>query len=154
MEDLTPSQKGAVAEAAISAAALELGLTVLRPLCEGRWYDIVIDLEPQLLRVQCKLARREGGALSIALKTNRCTPAGYVSTSYTAAEIDAVGAYSPELRKCFLIPVEQVSERRALHLRLSPAKNHQARRIRWAQDYELSSTVALMQAQARQDHRA
>ena len=60
MDDgLSPSQKGAFAEAAISAAALELGLTVLRPLCEGRRYDIVIDLEPRLVRVQCKLAHRE-----------------------------------------------------------------------------------------------
>ncbi len=63
MIDLTPSQKGAVAEAAITTAALELGLTVLRPLCEGRRYDIVIDLEPQLLRVQCKLARELDGVL-------------------------------------------------------------------------------------------
>jgi hypothetical protein len=35
MNELTPSQKGAVAEAAITAAAIQLGLVVLRPLCEG-----------------------------------------------------------------------------------------------------------------------
>lgn len=35
MDDLTPSQKGAVAEAWITAATVELGLTVLRPLCEA-----------------------------------------------------------------------------------------------------------------------
>jgi hypothetical protein len=58
MGELTPSQKGAAAEAAITAAVIQLGLTVLRPLCEGRRYDIVIDLEPELLRVQCKLAQR------------------------------------------------------------------------------------------------
>jgi hypothetical protein len=50
MDGLTPSQKGAVAETAITTAALQLGLTVLRPLCEGRRYDLIIDLEPQLLR--------------------------------------------------------------------------------------------------------
>lgn len=48
---LTPSQKGAAAEAAITAAVIQLGLTVLRPLCEGRRYDLIIDLEPALLRV-------------------------------------------------------------------------------------------------------
>jgi hypothetical protein len=36
MNELTPSQKGAVAEAAITAASIQLGLVVLRPLCEGR----------------------------------------------------------------------------------------------------------------------
>jgi hypothetical protein len=117
MDGLTPSQKGAAAEAAIASAALELGLTVLRPLCEGRRYDLVINVEPRLLRVQCKLARLRAGALSVGLKTDRCTPIGYVSTAYTAQEIDAVGAYSPDLRQCFLIPVVEVSDRRAIHLR-------------------------------------
>jgi hypothetical protein len=57
MVELTPSQKGAAAEAAITAMVIELGFTVLRPLCEGQRYDLVIDLKPELLRVQCKLAR-------------------------------------------------------------------------------------------------
>ena len=76
MENLTPSQKGAAAEAAIAATAIQLGLTVLRPLCEGRRYDLVIDLEPELLRVQCKLAQRLAGVLAVRLNTNRYTPAG------------------------------------------------------------------------------
>jgi hypothetical protein len=76
MNELTPSQKGAVAEAAITAMTIQLGLTVLRPLCEGRRYDLVIDLEPALLRVQCKMARRVSGALLVALQTNRYTPQG------------------------------------------------------------------------------
>jgi hypothetical protein len=32
MRTLTPSQRGAIAEAAVAAAAIELGFTVLRPL--------------------------------------------------------------------------------------------------------------------------
>jgi hypothetical protein len=115
--------------------AIQLGFTVLRPLCEGRRYDLVIDLEPRLLRVQCKLAQRLDGVVSVRLKTNRYTPGGYVSTSYSAAEIDAIGAYSPELNRCFLIPVAEVLSRRVLHLRLSPTKNGQAQGIRWADDY-------------------
>jgi hypothetical protein len=45
--------KGAIAEAAITAAAVELGFVVLRPLVEGRRYDLIIDTGPELLRVQC-----------------------------------------------------------------------------------------------------
>lgn len=135
-----------MAEAAITAAAIQLGLTVLRPLCEGRRYDLVIDLEPQLLRVQCKLAQRLDGALSVRLSTNRLTPAGYVSTSYTATEIDAVGAYSHELQRCFLIPVSEVSGRRGIHLRLDPTRNNQAQRIKWARDYELPAMIGQLRA--------
>jgi hypothetical protein len=141
MSDLTPSQKGAIAEAAITAAAIELGLTVLRPLCEGRRYDLVIDLEPELLRVQCKLAQRLAGVLSVRVSTSRYTPSGYVRTSYSAHEIDAVGAYSPELQRCFLVPVDEVSGRRAIHLRLEPARNNQSERIKWARDYDFQSAM-------------
>jgi hypothetical protein len=141
MNDLTPSQKGAVAEAAITAAAIQLGLVVLRPLCEGRRYDLMIDLDPALLRVQCKLARRVGGVLSVTLRTSRYTPRGYVSTIYTDAEIDAVGVYSPELAGCFLIPIADVSGKSAVHLRLEPAKNNQADRITWARRYEFAAVI-------------
>jgi hypothetical protein len=141
MHELTPSQKGAAAEAAITAMVIQLGLTVLRPLCEGRRYDLVIDLEPQLLRVQCKLAKLENGVLAVRLQTNRYTPSGYVSTSYSAAEIDAVGAFCPQLNRGFLIPIAETAGRRAVHLRLAPTKNKQARGIRWADDYGLETMI-------------
>jgi len=147
MEQLTPSQKGAAAEAAITAMAIQLGLTVLRPLCEGQRYDIVIDLQPALLRVQCKLARRVAGILSVRLQTSRYTPAGYVTTSYTASEIDAIAAYSPELHRCFLIPIHEASNRRELYLRLDPTRNNQAQGIKWARDYELAAAITRLRSE-------
>jgi hypothetical protein len=141
VEDLTPSQKGAVAEAAITAAAVELGLVVLRPVCEGHRYDIMFDFDPQVMRVQCKLARRHSGVLSVQLQTSRCTPAGYIRTSYTAAEVDVIAAYSPEIHRSFLIPISEVSERRSVHLRLEPTKNNQAQRIKWARDYDFATAI-------------
>jgi hypothetical protein len=141
VDGLTPSQKGGVAEAAITCAAIQLGLTVLRPLCEGRRYDVIVDLEPKLLRVQCKLARRIEGVLLVSLQTCRHTPHGYVRTSYSAAEIDAVGIFSPELQRCFLIPIHEVSGRSSISLRLDPTGNNQARSIKWARDYDFDSQI-------------
>jgi hypothetical protein len=138
---LTPSQKGAAAEAAITAAVIQLGLTVLRPLCEGRRYDLIFDLEPTLLRVQCKLARRTGGVLAIGLQTSRCTPHGYVRTSYSPTEVDAIGAYSPELGKCYLLPIAMASARRGLYLRVEPTGNNQAEGITWARDHEMEAAI-------------
>jgi hypothetical protein len=146
--ELTPSQKGAAAEAAITAMTIELGLTVLRPLCEGRRYDLVIDLEPELLRVQCKMARHRSGVLSVRLQTSRHTPGGYVKTYYTAAEVDAIAAYSPALHRGFLIPIGEASGRRELQLRLDPTKNNQAHRIRWARDYEFAPSIERLRSSA------
>jgi hypothetical protein len=149
MDHLTPSQKGAVAEAGITSMVIQLGLTVLRPLCEARRYDLAIDLEPELLRVQCKLARPVSGVLSVRLKTNRLTPAGYVSTSYSAAEVDAIAAYSPELHRGFLIPIAEAAGRTAVHLRLDRARNNQVRGIKWARDYELASGIERLRPRPR-----
>jgi hypothetical protein len=150
MHDLTPSQKGAIAEAAITAAAIELGFTVLRPLCEGRRYDLVIDLEPELLRVQCKLAQRLAGVLAVRVSTSRYTPRGYVRTSYTATEIDAVGVYSPEQGECFLIPVSEAAGRRSVHLRLDPPKNNQAEGVKWARDYAFEAAIVRWRSTVKQ----
>jgi hypothetical protein len=46
--------KGAIAETTVTAETVRLGFVVLRPIVEGRRYDIVIDTGPRLLRVQCK----------------------------------------------------------------------------------------------------
>ncbi len=140
-----------MAEAAVATAAMELGLTVLRPLSEGRRYDIVIDCEPTLLRVQCKLARRHLGVLVVALQTNRCTPDGYVSTSYTATEVDAIAAYDPENRRCFLIPIREAAGRRAVHLRVERARNNQATGIKWARDYEFDATISRLRSDSKND---
>ena len=53
--------KGAIAEMAIQKAAVELGYVVLRPLVEGRRYDLVIDTGPDLHRVQCNWQRASAG---------------------------------------------------------------------------------------------
>ena len=110
-------------------------------MCEGSRYDLMLDLEPAVLRVQCKMARSLPGALLVALRTSRCTPRGYVATTYTAEEVDVIATYSPELRRAFLLPINEVEDRSAVHLRLEPTANNQAHGIKWASAYEFASMI-------------
>jgi hypothetical protein len=87
------------------------------------------------------MARHRSGVLSVRLQTSRHTPSGYVKTSYTPAEVDAVATYSPELHRGFLIPIGEAAGRRELHLRLSPTRNNQAHGIKWARDYEFAPSI-------------
>jgi PD-(D/E)XK endonuclease len=141
MNELTPSQKGATAEAEIAAAAIRLRLLVLRPLCEGGRYDLAIDIGERLLRVQCKWASRQGDVLNTRCVTSRHTPHGYIKTTYSADEIDAIAAYAPDTDRCYLIPVDEVESRTVLSLRVAPTRNNQAQLIRWAKDYELEDAI-------------
>jgi PD-(D/E)XK endonuclease len=50
VRELTPTEKGTIAEAKIHAAATEAGIVVARPLSEGGRYDLIFDTGPRLLR--------------------------------------------------------------------------------------------------------
>jgi hypothetical protein len=54
-------------------------------------------------------------------------------------EIDGVAAYCAELGRCFFLPVHQIAGRKAIHLRLGPARNNQNQLVNWADDFRLES---------------
>lgn len=88
-----PNHKGAVAELEIAARAAALGIGVLWPMVEHGRYDLALEIEDRLLRVQCKWARKEGDVVKVTLVTSRHTPVnGYVRGKYSRDEIDAVAA--------------------------------------------------------------
>jgi hypothetical protein len=60
---LTTDQKGAIAEAAIACAALELGVGVSKPFGDER-YDLVFDLRPLLVRGRSSFACRRRAIVS------------------------------------------------------------------------------------------
>jgi hypothetical protein len=135
--------KGAIAEAAIASAAIELGIHVLRPLVEGRRYDLVFDVGDRLLRVQCKWAPRRGAVIAVHLTTCRHTPRGYVRTTYSPDEVDGIAVYCQELKRCFYLPIETVAGRRGMHLRLTRAANNQEAAINYADEYDLGAIAQL-----------
>jgi prevent-host-death family protein len=143
------NHKGSVAEAKIAAAAIELGIPVLRPITEHGRYDLVFDLEPRLLRVQCKWANLRDGVVQVHLAGSYLTPRGYVRRSYSADEIDAVVAYCGDLDECYFLPIELIDGQRAIHLRLTPPKNGQRAAINIASDYEFTGAVAQWEERCR-----
>jgi hypothetical protein len=140
--------KGAVAEAVITAEAVKLGLVVLRPVVEGRRYDIVVDTGRRMLRIQCKAACRKGNVVVVNTSTRRLTPQGYVHTTYSRAEIDGIAVYCAELERCFFLPIQLVEGRHGLHLRLTSAANNQELAINWAADYDFGAIAQLGERRA------
>ena len=136
--------KGAIAEAAITAAAVELGFVVLRPFPEGRRYDLVIDTGPDLLRVQCKWGRLKGSVIVVILATCRYTPShGYVRTRYTPDDVDGVAVYCHDLKQCYYLPIDTVAGRSGMHLRVGPAANNQRAAINFAEQYRFGAIAQL-----------
>jgi hypothetical protein len=139
---LTPSMKGAIAEAVIAAGAVKAGVGVLRPVVEGLRYDLVFDVRGHLLRVQCKSGRVHNRVVVVGTRTCRHTPSGYVRSGYSATEIDAIAVYRAELNSCYFLPIEEVAGRSTLHLRLSAAANGQQVAVRYAAQFEFRGAIA------------
>ena len=144
---LSTNKKGGIAETAIAAAATKLGVSVLRPIVEHGRYDLAFEIGTRLLRVQCKWGQLDdaGAVVRVALKSNRRTPSGYVQRAYTADEIDLVAVYCAQLDRCYLLPIELVAGRRAIHLRLRPPLNGQRACIQLASSFEFDGAVAQLE---------
>ena len=148
MRELTPTQKGGIAELKISAAVAACGIVVLRPMTEGVRYDLAFEMGDRLVRVQCKWARRRGEVITTQLATQRLTPRGYVRSTYSADQIDFIAIYCPDTDDVYLVPIQDVDGQSYLYLRLGPTRNNQATGVKWAAEYRLGAVAQLGERRA------
>lgn len=142
MDARNSNQKGNIAEAMITAKAVQLGVCVLRPQTEHERYDLAFDVAGAIYRVQCKWARLQGAVVQIGLASYRWTPRGSVRSTYSVDEIDFVAAYCEALDTCYLMPADGIAGRRAIQLRLTPPRNGQRAGLNLASGFELPGAVA------------
>jgi hypothetical protein len=136
----TSDQKGAIAELAIATRAAQLGIGVWSAHTVER-YDLIFDLRPKLVRVQCKWASRYGDVLIVRCRRNRRSRDGFLVRTYSADEIDAFAAYCEEVDECYFLPFDVFGDRRNIQLRLTSTKTNQALGINWAKDYEFAAKL-------------
>lgn len=137
---LTTNQKGAIAEAAIAKEAIALGIGVYRPYGDERC-DLIFDLRPRLVRVQCKWAPRDGDVIVARLYSARRTATGLVHRPYSSEEIDAFALYCPETGRCYYLDVADFDGRNSVVLRLDLTRNNQSSGVNWARDFEFGATL-------------
>ena len=143
MNDLSPNQKGAIAEEQVATAAVRAGILVLRPVMACR-YDLAFDFGDRIERIQCKWGRIDGGVIAVRTSTCRHSPTrGYVHTTYAADEVDAFGIYCGELDRCYYLPAALVAGKTELRLRLADARNNQQIGVTMARDYEFGAVAQL-----------
>ena len=144
---MTTDQKGAIAEAAIAFEAMKLGIGVFRPLGDER-YDLIFDLRPALMRIQCKWAVKRQGAITVFCLSSRRAPEGFRQRTYSAREVDAIAAYCFELDRCFMIPIDLVADRPSIALRVDATRNNQRQGINWADDFDFAARLEQLGAVA------
>jgi PD-(D/E)XK nuclease superfamily protein len=144
---VTTDQKGAAAELKIAARAAELGIGVWSAYTVER-YDLIFDLRPGLLRVQCNWASRYDDVVVVRCYRNRRNRDGLLRQFYSKDDIDAYAAYCSDVDECYLLPIDEFPNQIAIQLRLEPARNNQNQRINWARDYEFAAKLGRLGAVA------
>ena len=140
---LTTNQKGTAAELAVALEAVKLGIGVYVPFGDER-YDLIFDLRPRLVRVQCKWANRYDDVVIVRLYSARRARDGLRRRLYSPDEVDAFAAYCLENGCCYFFEMSEVVNRREVSLRLGPTRNNQAKGVKWARDFEFGARLGVL----------
>ena len=123
--------KGKIAELMVSARLMELGWTILNPLCDYARYDIVAEKNGKFVRIQVKYVTPNKGTLYINCKSSN----NWSILTYTPEEIDMLAVFDSINHKIYFIPSLKLNTS-SLRLRLKPTKNKQRKKINFARDFE------------------
>ena len=113
------------------------GCKIAIPFGEESDYDLVIDRDGRLERVQVKYTKSDGEVISVKCYSHSLTNGKIRAVKrYTAAIIDWLAVYDSTTDRCYYIPANELGEgRKHLLLRLTPPKNSQRAKIRFAEKY-------------------
>ena len=105
------AKKGEITESVILARLVQLGFECLLPWGHHHRYDIAIDDDGKLVRIQCKTARyvEEWGCLEFNTAITYASVSGkpHIRKGYKG-EADYFSVYSPVTGKVYLVPVDEV----------------------------------------------
>lgn len=130
-----PVDVGQRTEAAILAELVRRGFQVLVPFGVNQRYDLVLDLNGEFLRVQCKTGWLRSGVVTFSTRSVRSNTKSTSTRDYKG-EADLFLVHCPGTGRIYAVPVEEASID-YMRLRVDPPLNGQKRGVRWARDYEL-----------------
>ena len=138
--ELSSKQKGNLTELQCLTAFYEQGCHVSLPYGENSRYDMIVDVNGKLLKVQVKTAslrKEDENAIEFSCRSTRVNSQGTISNKYTPDEIDYFATFWKGV--CYLIPVTECSVSKTL--RFAPPKSGQIKGISFAKNYELQTQL-------------
>ncbi len=96
---------GELSELIVAVALGRAGYIVAKPLGEKSRYDLIIDKDGTLSRVQVKTGRLRNGAILFHPYSTHTHRKGAACRPYVN-EVEFFGVYCPELLSVYLVPIE------------------------------------------------
>lgn len=131
--------KGDISEAAVLLALLQTGCIVSVCWGDNARYDLIVDIDGTLNRVQVKTGRVRDGCVLF-----RCSSVNVRTgiTSCYKGQVEYFGVFVPELNSCYLVPIDHANETE-MSFRIEPTKNNQDAYAKWAEDYKITNITRL-----------
>jgi hypothetical protein len=129
--------KGDTAEMIIATEAMKRGYKVSFPFGHDSSYDLIIDRNGALERVQVKSTTSTEDKITCQSRSAGRENGKLVHRNYTSAMIEWLAIYDERECMCYFVPAEDLGSTGKDHviLRLQPTKNGQKKGIMWASDY-------------------
>ena len=129
-------QKGNIGEAKCLAKMVELGVPVCLPFGDNERYDMVIEHDGKLEKIQIKYSSQQESEGSILFKTASSTnnTTNKHLSSYEN-DIDAFLFYNSINDEVYYMPIDIIQNRKTITMRMQPAKNGQTKNCLFTADY-------------------
>jgi len=118
------------------ARYVEQGYTVSLPVGDAAPYDMIVEKDGAVQRVQVKTGKLDKGVIYFPAKSNcgRWYKTG--ETKDYRGKADLFVVYCPQTDKVYALPVDSTGLT-SVYLRVTMPKNGQRTKVRFAQDYEI-----------------
>lgn len=125
--------KGDIGQVKIMGDLLTKGYKVAIPLGEDWRYDLIVDKNNKLLRIQCKYTESTNGVIKVRCETHD----GRNYYKYQQQDLDYIAVYDKITDKCYYISCSYLGKkgRGALSLRVVETRNGQKKKIFRAEDF-------------------
>lgn len=146
---LDSNTKGDISMACVIAELTKRGVAVSVPMTDNKRYDLIMDYNGKLYRMQVKTIwnQPEKGILSFKTESSNTTKTkGNYSRRYKHGEIEGFLAYCVELDQVYLAWVGEVPAAR-FYMRTQVALNNQRKKVRMAYEYELGRKLAELEGE-------
>lgn len=108
MENFTTKQKGDVAEYRVIAELLRRGFSVLSPCGDRLPYDLALDIDGRLVKIQVKLAwhYEKCNSYIVDVRRSQTNRKIYKKTKYCESDFDFLIAYIPDGDVFYIFPAD------------------------------------------------
>ncbi|MCP4341342.1 MAG: hypothetical protein GY799_21265 [Desulfobulbaceae bacterium] len=140
MNKMTSKQKGDVTEVQCLLFLIKLGYNVSIPYGENCPYDLVVEINNKLYKIQCKTSRVIGDGSTICFKC--CSTQKNTSRIRAKTYIGKIDYFMTYYNgTCYLVPISECGKSEKT-LRFEPPKNRMLKGISFAKDYELETVIS------------